>query len=99
MMNLKKYAEYHRMKIITIIVLINKKRDQGKYCIFNESKNTYIKMVTGNETFLKTYDSFSSEYSYICNYKKFSLIHSYKSMNKTIPTHIGVDHIHIFFQQ
>ena len=43
MMNLKKYAENPGKMIIFIHVFIDQeKKDQGRYCICNEIKNTYI---------------------------------------------------------
>ena len=50
---------------------ISKKRDQGRYCICNESKKNAYRSNTPDEGFLKTYDS------YICNYKKVDHIHNF----------------------
>ena len=48
----------------------SKKRDQGRYCNCNESKKKNIyRSNTSDETFLKTYDSYSHKYSYMCNFK------------------------------
>ena len=42
-MSLKNYAENHGMKIIIIFCFDRcKKRDQGKYCIYIESKDCFI---------------------------------------------------------
>ena len=37
----------------------SKKRDQGRYCICNESKKNIYRSNTSDKTFLKTYDSYS----------------------------------------
>ena len=53
MMNLMNYVENHGKKNITIFILIDlKKRDQGKYCICNESKKNIYRGNTSDETFL-----------------------------------------------
>ena len=39
----------------------SKKRDQGKYCICNESKKNVYRSNTSDETFLKTYDTYSQK--------------------------------------
>ena len=39
-----------------------KKKNQGRYCICNESKNTYIECTPGTKPFLKTHDSYSHKY-------------------------------------
>ena len=46
-------------------------------------------MHSGNETFLKAYDSYSHKSSYMCNYK----------IKSPGFTHTRVDHIHIFCKQ
>ena len=51
MMNLKNYVENHGKKIITISILIDLKKDQGKYCICNESKKTYIEATPQTKPF------------------------------------------------
>ena len=51
-MNLKIYVENHGKMIITIFILIDlKKRGQGKYCICNESKNTYLEATPETKPF------------------------------------------------
>ena len=53
MMNLKKYVENHGKKIITdnLYIDTSEKRDQGKYCICNESKKTYIEATPQTKPF------------------------------------------------
>ena len=51
MMNLKNYAENRGKTIINIFALRNKKKEQGRYCICNESKNTYIESTPQTKPF------------------------------------------------
>ena len=51
MMNLKNYAEIHGMKILTVFFDISKKRVQGRYCLFNEGKNTYTECTPETKPF------------------------------------------------
>ena len=50
-MNSKKCVIKHGVKDLTIYVLICLKKPEGKYRIFNESKNTYIECVCKTEPF------------------------------------------------
>ena len=52
MMKLKNYAKNHRKKNINNFVLIDpKKREQGRYCICNESKKLYKKCTPETKPF------------------------------------------------
>ena len=51
MMNSKNYVETHGMKIITIFILIDLKKDQERYCVCNESKKTYLKATPQTKPF------------------------------------------------
>ena len=51
-MNVNNFVEDHEKKIISIYVLIHReKRDQGRYCVCNESKNTYIECLPQTKLF------------------------------------------------
>ena len=72
-MNSRNYAENHGEKIIFLIVLLDlKKREQGRFCICNESRKNIHRRNISDEGFWKTYISYSQKNSYMCNYEKFS---------------------------
>ena len=53
MMNKKNYVEIHGITIINynyIYIDMSKKTDQGRYCIYIESKNSYIEFECTPET-------------------------------------------------
>ena len=51
-MKLNNYAEnVGKRSIITFVLIDLKKRDQGRYCICNESKNNYLECIPETEAF------------------------------------------------
>ena len=69
---------------------------KDKYRIFNESRDTYIECICESEPF-RNHMTLIHTRNLICvTIKNNSLTYSYKSMNRTIITHIRVDHIYIF---
>ena len=78
---------------------MTKNENEGKYRTFNESKTTKIECICESEPFLKHMTLIHTRNLICVTMKTYSLTYSYKSMNKTIITHIRVDHIHIMFKQ
>ena len=60
MMNLKNYAENHGKKVVTIFVLIDLRKDLGRYCVcVMKAKKTYTEAIPQTNPFFKTNESYS----------------------------------------